>query len=869
MKKVLIILAIIFTVIIGLIIAVPYLFKDDIIAAIEKEIDKNIKADVYFDADKVGISIFKQFPNLTLTLEDFGIVGIGEFSEDTLTAVDAFDITINLKSVISGNQIQIKSINLDNPRVMVLVMKDGTANYDIVIESQEDSLSESDQDKKDETQIGIDSWRIQNGNIAYYDQSSNLIIAVEGLNHSGSGDFTMDVFDINTNTTVEDLLIRFEDITYIQDKKIEAEVLVNMDLEAARYTLKDNRVVINDFSIGFNGYIEMLKENYNIDISYEGLDNSIKSLLSLIPGAYKEGYEDISADGSFSFNGYVKGIYSEENNQIPAFQVKLIAENGTIQYPDLPEAIKNINLDLLVNNEGTAVDQTTLDMKKIHLEFGKNPVDATFKLKNLINYDMVADIKAHLNLDDMTKIYPLKDTELSGDVKLDIHIDGVYDSINQTIPLSGKVDINQLNYAGPDIPKKFGIHSTSAELNARQINVRNFSGFIGNTDLNLSGYLQNYMAYLMKENELLKGDFDFRSKQVDLNEWMTQEDSTQLDQADTSELQVIKVPENINFVLKSEMDKVYYDNLELNDVKGNLYISDGIVRLEKLDFNTLGGDFVVSGTYNTQNIDHPKFNFNLSINKLSIPKAYKAFFTIKQFAPIANLMDGDFSTDFNLSGELKQNMMPNLMTLTGSGLLEILNAAVKGSESKVISGITNLTKLSGESAYVTLRDVIMSTQIIDGRVLVEPFTINFGNNKAVIAGSNGLDGSLDYKLKLDVPPGAVQTATSLVSSAIGQDLNVNSKDVKLNLGIGGTYDNPKISILGAETGGTEEAAKEALKAVVEEEKEKLTEEAEKKLDEETDKALEKTDELIQNEKVKEEVDKAKEQLKKLFKKKGG
>jgi len=142
MKKVLIILAIIFTVIIGLIIAVPYLFKDDIIAAIEKEIDKNIKADVYFDADKVGISIFKQFPNLTLTLEDFGIVGIGEFSEDTLTAVDAFDITINLKSVISGNQIQIKSINLDNPRVMVLVMKDGTANYDIVIESQEDSLSD-------------------------------------------------------------------------------------------------------------------------------------------------------------------------------------------------------------------------------------------------------------------------------------------------------------------------------------------------------------------------------------------------------------------------------------------------------------------------------------------------------------------------------------------------------------------------------------------------------------------------------------------------------------------------------------------------------------------------------------------------------
>ncbi len=866
MKKVLIILAIIFTVLIGLILAVPYLFKDDIIAAIEKEIDKNIKADVYFDAEKVGISIIKRFPNLTLTLEDFGIVGIEEFSLDTLAAVDAFDITVNLKSLIFGDQIQISSINLENLRMLILILKDGTANYDIFIESQE--VSGSDQEEEI-TKIAIESWRIQNGSIAYYDQSYNLIIAAEGITHSGSGDFTIDVFDMNTTTIINDLMVRFEDVTYLQDKKIEAEVLVNMDLAAERYTLKENRVYINDFSIEFEGYVEMPSDFYTMDISYEGKDNSVKSLLSLIPGAYKEGFEDISADGSLTFNGFVKGIYDDAKNQIPAFQVNLIAENGFIQYPDLPEAIKNINLDLLINNEGLTVDQTTLDMKKLHLDFGNNPVDATFRVKNLINYDMVADIKAQLNLDEITKIYPLKDTELSGRVKLDVHIDGVYDSINQTLPLSGNVDINQLSYKGPEMPKEFGIHSSTAQLNTRQINIHNFSGFIGNTDLNATGYLVNYLAYMLEENELLQGKFDFQSKQVDLNEWKTQEETETADQADTSELHLIKVPENIDFTLNSVIDKVYYDNLELDNVKGNVFIRDGIVRLEQLDFNSLGGDFIVSGTYNTRDSDHPKFDFNLSIKNLSIPKSYQAFFTIKQLAPIANLMEGNFSTDFNLSGELKQNMMPNLMTLSGSGILEILNAAIKGSESKVISGITNLTKLSGESSNVTLRDVFMSTQIIDGRVLVQPVMINFGKNKAIIAGSNGLDGTIDYRLKLDVPPGAVQTATSLVSSAIGQDLNVNAKDIKLNLGIGGTYTNPKISILGAESGGTEAAAKDALKAVVEEEKEKLTQETEKKLDEETEKALEKTDELIQNEKLKEEVDKAKEELKKLFKKKGG
>jgi hypothetical protein len=540
-----------------------------------------------------------------------------------------------------------------------------------------------------------------------------------------------------------------------------------------------------------------------------------------------------------------------------------------IQYPDLPEAIRNIQIDLLVDHQGNDMDQTSIDVNQLHLEFGKNPVDATLKIKNLVDYNMVADIKARLNLDDMTKIYPLKDTELSGNVNADIHIEGVYDSVKHTIPVSGKLDINQLSYAGPDLPLKFGIDQARTELTTRRIGINQFSGYLGKSDLTLTGYLNNYIAYLLEEDQPIQGEFDFRSNELDLNEWMASDDSTQTETQDTVELEVVKIPENLDFVLHSEMDLVYYDNLELRNVKGDIRMKDGILKLENLDFKTLGGDFVIGGTYNTRDIENPSFDFQMDIQKLSIPRAYRSFFTIKQLAPIANLMEGDFSTDFKLSGKLKSNMMPDLTTLSGSGVLEILNAAIKGADSKVISGITSLTNLSQESTNVTLKDVLMTTRIIDGRVLVQPFTISMGGNKAVVAGSYGLDGSLDYRLKLDVPPGLVQSATSLVSSAIGQDLNVNAKDVKLNLGIGGTYKDPKINILGAESGGNEAAAKNALKTVVDEEKEKLEQEAEKKLDEQTEQLLEQTGDIIEKEEVKDQVDKAKETLKQLLKKKGG
>lgn len=867
MKKFFVILLVLIVIFIGVIVAAPFLFKDTLLSLLDKEIEKNVKAEVYYDPDKVGLSLIKHFPNLTITLEDLGVIGVGEFSGDTLVNLESFDLTVNLKSVITGDQIQVTSINLINPKVMILVLEDGTANYNILIDTQDTSVK--DTTNEGGVNLGIDHWSIQNGRIVYFDQSSNTMVSVEGLNHTGSGDFTSSIFDMVISTTIDDMMVRYGDITYLEDKKLVADMIIQTDLDQSKYTLKENKISLNDFSFGLNGYVVVNPEDYEISLSYVGKDNTIKSLLSLVPGAYKEGYEDISAEGQLDFNGKVTGNYSEEKSQFPDFQLALNAKNGMIQYPNLPETIRNIQIELLVNHEGNNLDQTTIDLNKIHLDFGKNPVEATMKIKNLVNYDMIADIKAQLDLIDMTKIYPLKDTELSGYVNADIHIEGVYDTVKHTIPVSGKLDINQLKYAGPDLPMKFGIEHANTTLNTRQITVSQFSGYIGETDLNLSGYLNNYLAYLMEEGQALKGEFDFRSRKVDLNEWMTSVDSTQTEMADTMELEAVKIPENIDIVLHSEMDLVYYENLELKNVRGNVRMKDGILRLENLDFNTLGGDFMVIGTYNTQDIEHPAFDFQLDIKKLSIPKAYHAFFTIKQLAPIANIMDGNFSTDFKLSGKLKPNMMPDLASLSGSGVLEILNAAIKGADSKVISGITSLTKLSQESTHVTLKDVLMSTQITDGRVLVQPFTINMGGNKAVVAGSHGLDGSLDYRLKLDVPPGLVQSATTLVSSAIGQDLNVNAKDVKLNLGIGGTYKDPKISILGAETGGTEAAAKEAMKAVVEEEKEKLTQEAEKKLDEQTDQLMEKTDEILEQQDVKEEVDKAKETLKKLLKKKGG
>jgi hypothetical protein len=330
---------------------------------------------------------------------------------------------------------------------MIVVLEDGTANYNITKESAVEPTG-TDTTESD-VNLAIDHCSIHDGNIGYFDQSSGMLVGIEGLNHSGSGDFTSRIFDMATSTSIDDLVVSYNDNTYLRNKRLEADMIIHMDLEQSKYTLKENRICLNDFAVGLNGFVMFHPEEYEIDLSFEGKDNSIKSLLSLIPGAFKEGYESVTAEGLLDFTGKISGIYNEETAAIPAFKLKLNAKDGIIQYPELPESVRNIQIDLTVNNDGSEINRTRIDVNKLHLDLGNNPLDARMTIKNLIDYEMEGDISASLNLEDVTKIYPLDSTELGGHVKLDVHVEGVYDSIRQTMPVSGQLNMHRLSYKGP------------------------------------------------------------------------------------------------------------------------------------------------------------------------------------------------------------------------------------------------------------------------------------------------------------------------------------------------------------------------------------------------------------------------------------
>jgi hypothetical protein len=959
MKKALIIVGIILMVIIGALAIIPVIFKDDIRKEIDKQLESSVNAEVFFE--DFGVTMFRNFPGLTVYMTDFGVTGRDEFEGLPLVAMESFELEINLFSVLFGDQIKINGISLASPQVYVKVLEDGKANYDIAI-SGEDSTTTEGEEESGAFSVAIDHWQVTNGKLIYDDEYYKVYMRLIGLEHNGSGNFNEEQFDLAISTAVDSASFSYEDAEYLSNQSVEVSGTINISENYSRYTFGENTMKVNDFAFGLDGLIALLEDGYDLDLTYQTQDNSFKSLLSILPAEYMKDIEAIETNGNIAFGGFVKGTYSETS--MPGFEVQMKVNDAMFKYPDLPSAIQDINFDMSLAHENGETDmlKTSLDLRSLSMDMGGNPISANLKVEDFIQYPMdgkvtarldlaeinsmvpveglqmkgifsvnasargkydsiagifptmdismglkngfiksvdfpipieqlnveatvknttgkmkdllinVADInmvmdqeklnasavvknmedyewdvKVHggLNLDNIMKIYPIEGMELSGKINADIDTKGKMSDLDagryEKLPTSGNVRVAGLAYKSPDLPQGMTIQSAEMVLTPKQLNLRSLNGTLGKSDMSVKGILTNYMGYALKDNEVLRGQLSFSSNNFDVNEWMVEteeEESVETVSEEEGEMVVTAIPKDLDFSMNSSIGTLLYDNLTLKDLKGVILIRGGVLYMKGIKFNTLGGQFAMDGNYDTRDIEHPKYNFDMGIQKLSFAQSYAAFNTVQAFAPIAQLIDGNFSTDFKVNGELNQDMSPNLSTLDLNGLFEIAQATLIKSD--ILDGISSVTNLEpGKANKVTLRDVIMKTSIEDGRIKVDPFKLKLGDYTAELGGSYGLDKKMDYLMTVDVPAGQLGSKlNSSLASLTGKE-NTSGDIVKLPINIGGTYTKPTFKVGSAQ----------ATKKVVDETKTALE-----------DKAKEEAKEEVEDLK-----EKAKDKLKKLFK----
>lgn len=821
MKKILIILGILFAVLFTAIIAIPVIFKDDIQQALDSTMDENLNAKVFYDTDQFSITLISNFPDLTVSLGDFGVVGLGVFQQDTLVSIDNFRVTINLMSVINGDQIQVEEILLVQPKINVLVFEDGTANYDIAKPfedaetEQEDEIGEGG---SSEMSIGIERWAITDGQVLYQDKSMSFYMSLVGLNHEGTGDFTLDIFDLATHTSVDNVSLGFEDVDYISDKRFDADVRLNMNLTEMQFTFRENRIAINDFVMGAEGFISMPGEDIDMDITFEGTDIDLKSILSLIPGVYQEYLAGVTAAGEINFDGLVKGTFNETS--MPQVAASLSVSNGSISYTEFNIPMEDINIQTSFDYPSANLSETSFNVDKFSMLVDGEKLEANLKFKNLDNYTWDFGFEGNADLEKITKIIPLEEMTLKGKINAGLNSSGQMSAVEaeqyDKLKTSGQIKVDGFYFESVDLPQGFGISAANLSFDPGQISLNQFDATSGSSDFSIKGEVKNYLGFALND-ELLYGSMSLNSTLLDLNEFIPEGESEEMQtEEDTASLEVIKIPENIDFTFASTIEKIVFTNLEMNNFEGKVLVKDGAVVLDQNRFNMLDGSFELSGSYVTKDLNEPKYEFGFKVKDLSIASAFNSFSTIQRYVPIAKQVTGQFSTNFKVNGLIGSDMMPLMEEINLAGLVNIAQASLsKGdfvSKLNSIAAFNSGAASTNSSEPISIKDVLIQTSIKDGRLFVEPFNLNVKGQKATLGGSNSLDGKLDYSMLIkEIPTGAVGAALNSAIGSLAGGQKLVSDKIDVDLGIGGTYDDVRVKLISTSASGAASGAAAAFR----------------------------------------------------------
>ncbi|GAA3981559.1 AsmA-like C-terminal region-containing protein [Pedobacter ginsengiterrae] len=847
LKKVSIVILSLFIIFFAAAIAIPLFFKKEIDAKIKSAINKSVNAKV--DFKDLDLSLISSFPNLGIKINNLTIVGIDSFAKDTLANVKQLQLNVNLLSVIKGETYQIKSVNLNEPNIFAHVLKSGKSNWDIM---KSDSTSTSGDTAKTAFKIALQKYTIEKGKIIYDDASLGFFMNLENLNHTGKGDFTQDLFTLQTQSDIEKLTVKYGGIPYLNKVKLDAELPIDIDLKHMKFAFAENKIKLNELVLSAIGYLAMPNDqDIVMDLKFDAKQSELKNFLSLIPAIYAANFKDMEARGKFAMNGVAKGTYNDKS--LPAFNVNLSIENGKVKYPFLPSAINNIQVKSQITNPDGVIDHTVVNVPAFHLEFGQVPVDGRLLLKNPTT-DPYVDmaLKGKLDLKQLTAIFPMKDMTLSGILDADVQAAGRKSSIDkgqyEAFKASGQILANNFNYAGKNVPMPVSVSTAKMVFSPKNITLSNLSAKVGKSDFAANGSVNNYLSYFFKKNQALQGNFNMSSNLIDVNELMGPKSTTEESGKKTdSKLSVFEVPGNIDFNLAAKAGRVLYDTYDITNAHGTLLVKNKTVTFKDMAMNMLDGTVKMNGSYATVDPKKPKVDVDFGIEKMDIQKAFSAFNTVKLLAPVAKYTKGIFSTNLKFNSDLDEHMMPVYSSINAEGLTNIIQAVVDGFEplNKLASSLS-----SDKFKKLELNNLITKFKINDGRLNVAPFDIKKDGIVMNVQGSNGLDQTMDYDLGLNLPRAmlgvkANETANAMIAKLNGKvGTNVSmSETIKVNAVLGGTFLKPTINLkYGA--GDTKTAVKDVVNNAIADKRAELETKAQAKIDTVKAKATEKVKDAI-------------------------
>ncbi len=768
---------IVIAVILAIMIILPFALKGKVAQIVKTEGNKMLNA--RFDFESLNISLFKNFPKASVTLDGFYLVGIDEFEKDTLVSAGEFTLAVDVMALLN-DKLDIAKLILKDATVHAIVLQNGKTNWDVMKPSAAPAEEETPADTSATPfTLQLDKLVVENLNVTYDDYQSDMHASVKGFHATCSGDFSADETDVELTAAIKQLSFRMGIIPYLSNAEVEASINAVADLKNMKFTLKDNSIRLNAIQTSVDGWVAM-PDSTRTDMDLKLNTNNIgfKEILSLIPAIYSKEFESLKTDGTASLNAWAKGTMVGDS-LLPAFEANLKVTNAMFRYPSLPAGVDAINVSAKATNPGGSADKTVIEINPLSFRLAGMPFSLTALVKTPVSDpDFKASAKGTIDLANVQKVYPMEDNAsfngiLTADVQMQGRLSYVEKEQYDRFQASGTLNLKNMLLKMQDM-QDVQIKQSTLTFTPQNVKLSQTDVLMGKNDFSMDCTLENYLGYVLKD-QTIRGTMNLNSNYLNLADFSTPEATEEATtETPASELSVIEVPRNVDLKMQASMKKILFDSMTFENVNGLLLVKDGVVDMKNLSLQTMGGTVAVNGAYSTaEGIAKPKMNGTFKMNNLSFAQTYKELDMVSKLAPVFENLQGNFSGSMDIKADLDQHLSPVLETMNGGGTISTKDINLSNIETlKKIATLTGKNDLLAQN----VKDLNLHFTLANGRMITDPFTLKLGSYAMQMEGSTGLDQSIAYKGNIALPV----AENSLISS--------------VGLTIGGTFSSPKIGV---------------------------------------------------------------------------
>lgn len=819
-----------------LLVTLPLLLVSKLEPIVLSEANKQLDATVAFE--KLDLSLLAHFPQASISLQNLSVVGHEPFEGDTLVSAKEITMVVNLLSIFGNSGFDVSKVLLQTPKLNALVKSDGKVNWDILkrdsLTSPSDTTNHTPQATEATSQekpaqeasapstfrLLLKDVQLKEGQLSYKDEVSQTAATITGLNWSLRGDMSAQQTLLDTDITLAAVTLVQEKLTLLNGVKMGWKASIDANINDKQFTLKENTLQINALKATLTGKVAQQDSTLLVDLVLNSEKMEFKELLSLLPAFYTKDFEGLTATGQLALDAWVKGNYS--SNQIPAFETKVTVQKGSFKYAELPKAVEQIEVALAISNPGGELNNTVIDLSTLSLTMAGQKVNGSMQVTTPLSDPYLATtLHGVVNLGAIKEVYPLPDSlalngVITADLALASHLSAIEKQAYEKIAAQGNFSVEGMKLTMKGVPT-IAIEKAHAEITPAAMVLSNAQLQVGKSDVALQGKVSNYLAYALK-GELLTGQLNVVSKQLDLNEWMGSDYTAENQAVENSQTSTTKasesaepaantppttaggtpsftIPTNLDLKLQATVGQIAFQQLRFSNFTGQIGLAKGSVEMSKLSMNGLGGKLAASGLFSTApNPKQPQLSINTSIQEASFEETFKQLEIVQQIAPLFAKTGGNYSLSLTMSAALDSTLSPILTSVNGKGEIRSANIALQNLEL-----FTQLADALNDERLkkVEAKDVKVAFTIAEGKITTAPFDLKMGGVNLNLAGTTNLEQQIDYKATVSLP----NTGQSFLQ--------------KIPVLIGGTFTAPTVTL------GVKEMVGDAVKNVLLEEVNKL------------------------------------------------